>query len=130
MERDLESMLGKVTNVHHSRSKVDEGERPKKKRWVAFFDDQAEARKIWHVTNRKAYSATQPGWGIRKIIDLFHDLPNLLYKANKHAEIEDLEPDELEERNRSDFLGMTQYQIDDERKEYVIHQICDPTWLT
>ena len=63
---------------------------------------------------------TQPGRGIRKIVDLYHNLPDLLDKAEKHAEIEDLEPDELEERDRSDFAGMTQEQIDEERQEYVI----------
>ena len=41
-------------------------------------------------------------------------------KAEKHAEIEDLEPDELEERDHSDFAGMTQEQIDEEHLEYVI----------
>lgn len=69
---------------------------------------------------------TQPGRGIRKIVDLFHSLPDLLDKAEKYAEIEELEPDELEKRDRSDFAGMTQEQIDDERLEYVI-VICDLT---
>ena len=72
------------------------------------------------MTNRKVCLLTQPGRGIRKIVDLFHNLPDLLDKAEKHAEIEDLEPDELEERDRSDFAGMTQEQIDEERQEYVI----------
>lgn len=75
------------------------------------------------MTNRKACSLTQPGRGIRKIIDLYHDIPELLDKADKHAEIELLEPDELERRDDSDFRGMTQAQIDDERQEYVIFAV-------
>jgi len=59
-------------------------------------------------------------------VDLYHNLPDLLDKAEKHAEIEDLEPDELEERDCSDFAGMTQEQIDEECLEYVI-VMCDLT---
>jgi len=59
-------------------------------------------------------------------VDLYHNLPDLLDKAEKHAKIEDLEPDELEERDCSDFAGMTQEQIDEERLEYVI-MMCDLT---
>ena len=72
------------------------------------------------MTNRKVISPTQPRRGIRKIIDLFHSLPDLLDKAEKYTEIEELEPHELEKRDRSDFTGMTQEQIDEERLEYVI----------
>jgi len=32
-------------------------------------------------------SPTQPGWGIRKIVDLYHDLSDLLNKAKKHSTI-------------------------------------------
>lgn len=71
------------------------------------------------MINRKACSPTQPGRGIKKIVDLFHDLPDLLDKAEKHADIEELEPDELEERDRSNFAGMTQEQINEECLEYV-----------
>ena len=72
------------------------------------------------MSDRKTCSPTQPGRGIRKIIDLYHDLPGLLEKADKHAESQILEPDELEKRDCSDFQGMTQEQIDDERQKYVI----------
>jgi hypothetical protein len=65
-------------------------------------------------------SLTQPGRGIRKIVDLFHDLPELLEKADRHDEAQSLEPDELEERDSIDFKGMTQEQIDEERQEYVV----------
>jgi len=57
-------------------------------------------------------------------VDLYHNLPDLLDKAEKHAKIEDLEPDELEECDHSDFAGMTQEQIDKECLEYVI-MMCD-----
>ena len=125
MEHDLVSALDERNNTRQHFSldlDEDKDKRPSKKRWVAFIDDQAEARRTWHwhVTNRKVCSLTQPGRGIRKIIDLFHNLPNLLDKAEKHAEIEDLEPDELEECDCSNFAGMTQEQIDEECQEYII----------
>lgn len=53
-------------------------------------------------------------------MDLFHDLPDLLDKADKHNEAQSLEPDELERHDRSDFQGMTQEQIYEERQEYII----------
>jgi hypothetical protein len=62
--------------------------------------------------NSKAGSQTQPGRGI-----LFHDLIDLLGKADKHGAETDLDPDELEEINAIDFLGLTEEEIDDERKE-------------
>jgi hypothetical protein len=65
-------------------------------------------------------SLTQPGWGIWKIVNLFHDLPELLEKADRHDEAQSLEPDELEEHNSIDFKGMTQEQIDKECQEYVV----------
>jgi hypothetical protein len=42
-----------------------------------------------------------------------------LYKAEKHAEAQRLEPDELERHDRIDFLGMTQDGIEEEHQEYV-----------
>jgi len=53
-------------------------------------------------------------------MDLFHDLPDLLDKANKHNEAQSLEPDKLERHDRSNFQGMTQEQIYEEHQEYVI----------
>ena len=75
---------------------------------------------FWRVTNRKVCSLTQPGWGIQKIVDLFHDLPELLEKADRHDEAQSLEEDKLEQHDSSNFQGMTQEQIDEERQEYVI----------
>ena len=74
------------------------------------------------MTNRKVCpeSLTQPGRGIRKIVDLFHDLPELLEKADRHEEAQSLDEDELEQRNSIDFQGMTEDQINDELQEYVI----------
>jgi hypothetical protein len=67
--------------------------------------------------NRKSNSQTQPGRGIRKVVDLFHDLVDLVGKAEKHIAVTELDPDELEEINNIDFLGLTEEEIDDELKE-------------
>jgi hypothetical protein len=70
--------------------------------------------------NRKAKSPTQPGRGIRKIIDLYYGLPDLLDKANKHAKI--LRPDVRGSGHDSDdmeLLGMTEEEIERMLKEYV-----------
>jgi hypothetical protein len=64
-------------------------------------------------------SATKPGRGIRKVVDLYHDLTALLAMAGKQSTINTLSPDRLEEQDRIDFAGMTQEEIEDERKEYV-----------
>jgi hypothetical protein len=80
------------------------------------------------VTNRKAKkklpSATQLGQGIQKIIDLFHDLPELLDKADKHAMSLRLSPAEMAKIDSSKLAGMTQDNIKDKRQEY-IHHHCD-----
>ena len=68
----------------------------------------------------------QPGRGIQKIIDLFHDLPKLLDKANKHAISWRLSPEEMVRVNKSDFIGMTDNDIADEHQEYVTF----PQWLS
>ena len=68
---------------------------------------------------KKPASATQPGQGIRKIIDLFHDLPELLDKADKHAMSLRLSPAEMARIDNSELAGMTQDDIEDERQEYV-----------
>jgi hypothetical protein len=67
--------------------------------------------------NSKSGLQTQPGRGIRKVVDLFHNLINLLDKADKHAAETNLDPAELEEINAIDFLGLTEEEIDDECKE-------------
>jgi hypothetical protein len=71
------------------------------------------------VAIRKAPSATQPGRGIRKIIDLFHGLTELLEKADKHTVTQRLSPEDRENVDRIDFVNMTQRAIKEERKEYV-----------
>ena len=71
------------------------------------------------MANRKVTSPTQPGQGIRKIIDLFHDLPELLDKADKHAMSRRLSPEEMARVDKSDFIGMTDDDIAEERQEYV-----------
>ena len=61
-----------------------------------------------------------PAWlGNPKIVDLFHDLSDLLGKADKHAAETNLDPAKLEDINTIDFLGLTEEEIDDERKEWV-----------
>jgi hypothetical protein len=71
--------------------------------------------------NRKVCSPTQPGRGIRKIADLFHDLPDLVDKAERHDMMERLGPDsdEMKKVDAVDFLGMTEGAINEERQEYV-----------
>jgi hypothetical protein len=73
-----------------------------------FFDNQKlEEASLTYVTNRNRSLPTQLGQGIWKVIDLYHDLPGLLYKAKKHAEAQRLKPDKLERHDCIDFLGMT-----------------------
>lgn len=74
---------------------------------------------LTYFNDSKLCSQTQPGRGIRKIVDLFHNLSDLLGKADKHAAETNLDPAELEEINIIDFLGLTEEEIDDERKEWV-----------
>ena len=69
--------------------------------------------------DRKGCSLTQPGWGICKIIDLYHDLPDLVDNAKKYAAIRMLDPREIEEIDCIDFVGLTEDQIEDECKECV-----------
>jgi hypothetical protein len=65
-------------------------------------------------------SPTQPGRGIRKVVDLFHDLTVLLSKARKQSTILNaLGQEMIDEMDRSDFVGMTEEEIEEERKEYV-----------
>jgi len=68
-------------------------------------------------------SLTQPGRGIRKIVDLYHDLTVLLNKARKHATINGLSRERVEEREQREFEGMTEEDIQEERKEYALSDI-------
>ena len=67
--------------------------------------------------DRKVASATQRGHGIRKVIDLYHELPDVVAKANKHTSMSELDPEEIEEALRVDFVGFTEGQIEEELKE-------------
>jgi hypothetical protein len=68
--------------------------------------------------NRKGSSPTQPGRGIRKIVDLFHELSDLVDRAGKYC-ASDSAP-EMDLFDTQDFKEMTEEAIDEERKEYVI----------
>ncbi|KAF8955095.1 hypothetical protein BDZ97DRAFT_1620698, partial [Flammula alnicola] len=65
----------------------------------------------------KSDSATQPGRGIRKVVDLYHDLSDLLTKSDKHVALTCLDSEELEELDVIDFFGMTPEEIEEERKD-------------
>jgi hypothetical protein len=67
--------------------------------------------------DRKVASPTQRGRGIRKVIDLYHELPDVVTKANKHMSMSELEPEEIEEALCVDFVGLTEGQIEEELKE-------------
>ena len=69
------------------------------------------------LTNRKTISLTQPGRGIRKIIDLYHDLPVLVDKARIHVGRNMMDPEEIAEIDQTDFVGMTEDEIEEEQKE-------------
>jgi hypothetical protein len=68
-------------------------------------------------TSRKGSSPTQPGRGIRKIVDLYHDLPDLVEKANKHSA--SIPQSEREEMDSIEFAGLSEEEIEDKHKEYV-----------
>jgi hypothetical protein len=67
--------------------------------------------------NRKGSSPTQPGRGICKIIDLYHDLPDLVEKANKHST--NIPRSESEEMDKLEFAGLSEEAIEDEHNEYI-----------
>jgi hypothetical protein len=73
-----------------------------------------------HILEHRKISPTQPGRGIRKIVDLYHNLSDLLRKAQQHSFTMN-EPDQetIEEMNEIDFAGMTEEDIEEECKEYV-----------
>ena len=67
--------------------------------------------------SRKGSSPTQPGWGIHKIVDLYHDLPDLVEKANKH--LPNIMQSKREEMDKIEFAGLSDEAIEDEHQEYV-----------
>jgi len=68
-------------------------------------------------TSRKGSSPTQPEQGICKIVDLYHDLPDLVEKANRH--LPNIPQSEREEMDNIEFAGLTKEAIEDEHKEYI-----------
>lgn len=79
--------------------------------------------KSWCLLCNRKTSPTQPGRGIRKIVDLYHDISDLLNKAKKYTTLlnaSELDPAMVEEMDKIDFVGMSEDEIEEERKEYVI----------
>lgn len=94
-----------------------DAERPKKSR----YDLTLDARKaiVLLILDDRKISPTQPGRGIRKIVDLYHDLSDILGKARKlHIVLNERNPERIEEMNRIDFIGMSEDDIEEEQKEY------------
>jgi hypothetical protein len=50
-------------------------------------------------------------------VDLYHDLPDLVEKANKH--LPNVMQSERDEMDKIEFAGLSDEAIEDERKEYV-----------
>ncbi|KAF8148024.1 hypothetical protein B0H34DRAFT_738022 [Crassisporium funariophilum] len=88
------------------------------KRKISALKDTLNRREGERRAKRsKSSSQTKPGRGIQKVVDLYHDLVDLLEKADKHAAEVTLDPTELEEINAIDFLGFKEEEIDNERKD-------------
>jgi hypothetical protein len=64
-------------------------------------------------------SPTQPGRGIRKIVDLYHDLHELVDKATSHAskDLDRLNSEETDEYNDDEFAGLTEEEIKEEQRK-------------
>ena len=72
--------------------------------------------------NRKTKLATQPGRGIRKIIDLYHDLPDLLDKATKYANLLDSDVRGRHDSDEAELLGMAEEDVKKrEKSKWVSH---------
>lgn len=50
-------------------------------------------------------------------MDLYHDLLELVDKAGKHAARDSLDPTELAEIDKIDFIGRSEEEIEEELKE-------------
>jgi len=61
---------------------------------------------------RKHGSPTQPGWGIHKIVDLYHDLSNLVEKASKH--LPNVMQSERDEIDKIELAGFSNEAIEEE----------------
>jgi hypothetical protein len=73
-----------------------------------------------HILYNRKTSPTQPGRGIRKIVDLYHDLAVLFDKAKIQSRINRLRSEDIEEMEQIDFVGMSEEEIEEERKEYAL----------
>ena len=94
-----------------------DAERPKKHRYESTLD--AHKVIVLLILDDRKISPTQPGRGIRKIVDLYHDLSDLSDKARKyHTILNERNPERIEEMNRIDFIGMSEDDIEEEQKEY------------
>jgi|SRR5450756_825353 hypothetical protein len=101
-------------------------ERPSKHRCDLALDVRKVLVLTLHILDDRKTSPTQPGRGIRKIVDLYHDLSDLLNKAKKHSTIvNELNPAMIEEMDRIDFVGMSEDEIEEEQKEYARALTCD-----
>ena len=89
-------------------------ERPTKRRCESILDVQRVLRLTFCTLVDRKVSPTQPGRGIRKIVDLYHDLTALLDKGGKHFSEATEDLDQMEELNQTDFRGMTEEEIEDE----------------
>ena len=70
------------------------------------------------INDRKTASPTQPGRGICKIIDLYHDLPDLVDKANKYVANSRFNAEQMDAVDSVDLVGgFTEEEIEEERKE-------------
>jgi hypothetical protein len=69
------------------------------------------------LTSRKLNSPTQPGRGIRKIVDLYHDLQVLVERAGVHGGRKVLDPEELKEMDRLESAGFSEDEAKDQCKE-------------
>ena len=67
--------------------------------------------------SRKGGSLTQPGRGICRIMDLYHDLPDLVEKASRH--LPNVMQSERDEIDKIEFGGLSDEAIEEERQEYV-----------
>jgi len=72
--------------------------------------------------NSKGSSPTQPGRGIQKIVDLFHELSDLADKAGKYCALQTAP--EMDSIDSQDFDGLTEKAINEEQKEYMTNA-CD-----
>ena len=71
-----------------------------------------------HFLDNRKYSPTQPGQGIQRLVDLYHDVPKVIIKANKYSTIQNkFNPAIIEDLEKSDFAGMSKDKIEEERKE-------------